>query len=490
MMRKMMLFKLLAPLAALFVLPFAACAKSEPTVITYPAPASEKARTSWSVSVNGKNVDIYKALSPQFEGGEYYFAVFDFDRDAEITVKSAKPLDKAELFPNRIKAKVSEKNRIVFDVAKPPFSAVVIRDERNMPLVIFGNPLEKDAPKAGDKNVVYFGAGVHTPDEIKLSDNQTLYIAGGAVVKSRLRATGKNITVRGRGILSGELSERFSTGNMLDFDKCENLSVRDIVCKDPSGWMFVVRSSKGVEIDNVKLCASRMINDDAIDLCNTSDVSIKNVFARAQDDIIAVKGMGGAESTVGTVISGKPAFGAFLPCNNITIENCLFWTDIANIFRIGFECAASEMADIKVRNIDVPFYAVNCRDPRAFWSKGIIWLQAANAMPMRNVSFENITVRSNGNDMCMLIANPRKIKLTIHADSDKAGKVFDCSLKNFKVYGKKGGFKGTIFIDGVDENSFVKNLSLENFEYFGEKIGADYKHFELGKNNTSGVSIK
>ena len=148
------------------------------------------------------------------------------------------------------------------------------------------------------------------------------------------------------------------------------------------------------------------------------------------------------------------------------------------------------MSDIKVRNIDVPFYAVNCRDPRAFWSKGIIWLQAANAMPMRNVSFENITVRSNGNDMCMLIANPRKIKLAIHADSDKAGKVFDCSLKNFKVYGKKGGFKGTIFIDGVDENSFVKNLSLENFDYFGEKIGADYKHFELGKNNTSGVSIK
>ena len=58
------------------------------------------------------------------------------------------------------------------------------------------------------------------------------------------------------------------------------------------------------------------------------------------------------------------------------------------------------------------------------------------------------------------------------------------------MYGKKGDFKGTIFIDGVDENSFVKNLSLENFEYFGEKIGADYKHFELGKNNTSGVSIK
>lgn len=84
MMRKMTPFKLFAPLAALFVLPFAACAKAEPTVISYPAPASEKARTSWSVSVNGKNVDIYKALSPQFEGGEYYFASFDFDRDAEL----------------------------------------------------------------------------------------------------------------------------------------------------------------------------------------------------------------------------------------------------------------------------------------------------------------------------------------------------------------------------------------------------------------------
>lgn len=128
-----------------------------------------------------------------------------------------------------------------------------------MPLVIFGNPLEKDAPKAGDKNVVYFGAGVHTPDEIKLSDNQTLYIAGGAVVKSRLRATGKNITVRGRGILSGELSERFSTGNMHRLRQMRKPLRARHRLQRPVGLMFVVRSSKGVEIEQRK--ALRLAHD-------------------------------------------------------------------------------------------------------------------------------------------------------------------------------------------------------------------------------------
>lgn len=448
-------------------------------VITYPAPATEKARCSYTITANGKNVDIYRAKSPQFEGGEYFFAYFDFDKDVTIKVTSAKPLDKAELFPAKFKPVSQGKKSLEFAVSKPPFNATVLRDERNLPLVIFGNPIETDIPDPKGENVVFFGAGVHTPPTIQLSDNQTLYIAGGAVVKSRIVAKGKNITVRGRGILDGELFERFSIPPILKFDDCNNLTLRDFIAKDPSGWTLVMTRCDGVKIDNVKICGSRMLNDDAIDICNTSNVEIRNVFARAQDDIIAIKGMSAKSS------DNQPS------CNNILIENCTFWTDIANVFRIGFECSAAEMSNIRVRNIDIPFYAVNYRGPEEFWAKAIVWLQAANNMPIHNISFENIEIRANGNDMCMLLANPRKIGCpSIHKTPDIAGRVYDCSFKDIKVYGRKGKFNGLLYFKGVDANSDVKNITLENIEYFGEKIGRDNKAFVDEKTFTSGIEIK
>jgi len=438
-------------------------------VVTYPAPESEAVQTGFSVYANGQKVDIYKALSPQFEGGEYYFAMFDFEGTVEVKINSNRNLEKSEIFPDKFKVLSKKKNELVFSADKP-FNASILHEERVMPLIIFGNPVERDIPNKDDPNVVYFGAGVHVQKKIALKSNQTLYIAGGAVVKSRIEADGDNIVVRGRGILSGELFPRFSTGNLASFKKCKNLAVRDVVFKDPSGWNFVMKDCDGVAVDNLKICGSRMLNDDAIDICNTSNVKITNTFARAQDDIIAVKGM-----------SGKN------PCENILVENCVFWTDIANTFRIGFECEAEAMRNIVCRNIDIPFYAVNYRGPEEFWAKGIIWLQAANDMPMYDIHFENIRIRSNGNDMCVLLANPR---VTKHNGSKTAGKVYDCSVKNLSVVGKKGNFKGLLYFKGADAERDVKNISLENISYFGEKIDRNYKYLIDEKQFTSGISVK
>ena len=54
---------------------------AETKLVTYPAPQSEKVyQSTYSVYVNDKKLDIYKALSPKFMGGEYYFCYFDFEK--------------------------------------------------------------------------------------------------------------------------------------------------------------------------------------------------------------------------------------------------------------------------------------------------------------------------------------------------------------------------------------------------------------------------
>ena len=67
---------------------------AETKVITYPAPATEKVRPTYKVWVNGKPLDIYKAPSPAYEGGEYFFTYFDFEGEVEVKVFSRKAFTK------------------------------------------------------------------------------------------------------------------------------------------------------------------------------------------------------------------------------------------------------------------------------------------------------------------------------------------------------------------------------------------------------------
>ncbi|PWG68082.1 hypothetical protein DF186_25840, partial [Enterococcus hirae] len=55
----------------------------------------------------------------------------------------------------------------------------------------------------------YFGPGIHRPGYIELTDDETVYIAAGAIVYGGIRAKNvSNIKVLGRGILDGNYEHR------------------------------------------------------------------------------------------------------------------------------------------------------------------------------------------------------------------------------------------------------------------------------------------
>ena len=455
-------------------------------VITYPVPESEIVYGSYKVAANGKAVHLYKALSPKFEGGEYYFCYFDFEGEVEVWVHSTKPFyekqfDKhtanrntkhdfgkytGEVFPPTINVTNKSKHSITFKANKP-FKAIVIRAEQKMPLVIFGNPIEKNPPKPDDPNVIYFEKGVYAPKKaITLESGQTLYIAGGAVVKAPVCVRGNNVKICGRGIISSENRERGLAGVGRIFES-ENVIVKDVIFKDAAGWAFSIYNSKNIVLDNIKLCLGRMLNDDAIDICNSSNVKIKNTFARAEDDIVAIKGIYasghklGRKTTTDTYSKDNN-----LPVENIFVENCIFWTDSANIFRVGFECDAPYFKNIKCKNIYVPFYSGRSK-PSDYWTRAVCLVQPTNATKISDVSFENILVRSNGKDFNMLVAKPSIKK---YGECKECGSIENLLVKDFKVYGTQGSFNGALCVEGEDALHKVKNVRLENINYFGKKI--------------------
>ncbi|MHC4699677.1 MAG: glycosyl hydrolase family 28 protein, partial [Planctomycetota bacterium] len=304
-------------------------ATSGAKVVTYPAPAEENLSNDWQVRAAGKSVDAYTArvLDPPFAGkqwdygGDYAFANFDMSGSVEVRITSKRPLTNVVIRPRSfgIKPKLEDDHTLTLTLDKPRKLSIE-PDGKKAPLLLFANPLETDTAKPGDQDIVYFGPGLHKPEKIVLQSNQTLYLAGGAVVKAEVLVRGDNIRICGRGILDGS-DWKWRTGpvgNLIAIRNSTNVEITGITLRGSSHWSIVPKHCQHVTIRNVKLCNSRVQNDDGINPCNSQDVLITDCFIRSDDDCIALKGLdfGGRNSNV----------------ERITVEHCTLWCDRARIF--------------------------------------------------------------------------------------------------------------------------------------------------------------
>jgi hypothetical protein len=157
-------------------------------IVTYPVPAGEVSSSDYQVQVSGRKIDTYMArvLDPPFAGkrwdfgGPYSFANFDMSGSVVVRITSGRSLRNVVIRPQSygIKPTLVNDHTLTLTLDRPlKFS--VEPDGKKGPLLLFANPIETDAPKAGDENVVYFGPGVHKPEKIVLGSNQTLYLDSG-----------------------------------------------------------------------------------------------------------------------------------------------------------------------------------------------------------------------------------------------------------------------------------------------------------------------
>ena len=444
------------------------------------AVAAEK-ELSYHVQVDGVDVPLYSETvkfgskhpdgKSSFEG-PYWFGSFVITNAVTVTVDCTFPLDKARVLPMSAgiaPSPVSE-NRVSFRADKP-FKISIERDGRMSPLLLFADAPEKGAPASGDPKVRYFGPGVHAAGRIDLSDGETLYLADGAVVNGCVRAKGENITICGRGLLTGDAYPRFKGPGryLLDLVDCRNVVVRDVMLSGSFSWALVLSNCDGALVENVKMMNSNMINDDAVDICNSRNVTVRNSFFRAQDDIIAVKGMG--------VDREAP------PTRDILVEDCVFWTDRANGFRIGYECNTEEMSNIRARNIDVIHCAKDFRAPSDYWSNAIFWLQPSNGIRLSDCLFEDIRVNVDAPGTILAQAEPRVCRCN-GMPYKTAGQVRNCTFRNITVEGMPGkdGKRPPCLIvaRGPSGKENVRNVTFENVTCYGEPAKEDSPFVTVG----------
>ncbi len=442
-------------------------------IVTYPAPKGAALSDQYSVTVNGKPLDVYVAPvwepEPRYEksfGGPYSFAYFDCSGTAVVQVEVRnQPMtrERLRILPESrgILPEITG-SKLSFAVSSP-CQLSIEPDGKNGPLLLFANPLEVDPPKPGDAGVIYFGPGLHLANEIKVSDNQTLYIAGGAVVKGGVAARGKNITIRGRGIIDGLDWERFKgpTGNLISLTLCTDVRVEGVILKDSWAWTFPMWGCRNVRIDNVKIVSARCENNDGIGVCNSQHVVIRNCFVRTDDDCITTKGFGWPERD-------KAKDGD--PVEDVTVSQCVLWTDRAHIWRLGCENWAEGMRRLTFRDIDVIHYV----DP----TNPAIIIQPAEGMVMEDVRFEDIRINGEGQEKLIEIHPAPTIWFRRW---ETPGNVRRVRFADLVVSGNAPADTGSIVVRGCDREHTVRDVSFNNVVRYGEQATATSPNILIGE---------
>lgn len=441
---------------------------SESKIVTYPVPAEELSSSDYQVQVAGHNVDTYMArvLDPPFagnydHGGPYSFANFDMSGSAMVRITSKRSLRNVIIRPRScgIKPVLESDHTISFTLNKPlKFS--VEPDGKKSPLLLFANPIEKDVPKASDEGVVYFGPGVHKPEKILIESNQTLYLAGGAVVKAEVLAKGNNIRICGRGILDGSDWQwrKGPVGNLIAIRNSTDVEINGITLRGSSHWTIVPRNSKRVTVRNVKLCNSRVQNDDGINPCNSQDVLITDCFIRSDDDCVALKGLDfSAENS---------------NVERIIVENSTLWCDRARIFLLGHESRAAFMRNVTFRNLDIIHFTMTP-----------FLLEPGEDMRLEDITIENIRMHAQGQREFIRL----RPVVNQYMRKKVPGFIRNVRFKNITLDGQPGDY--LVQIQGADAEHDVQDVTFENISIVGEKLKKDSNRVHIGK-HTENLQFK
>ena len=304
--------------------------------------AGEPLSGDYEVTADGQKVDVYTArvLDPPFAGkewdfgGPYSFANFDMAGRVTVRIKSTRSLRNTVIRPQAAVASVTvEDDHTLVLTLDGPRKFSVEPDGKKGPLLLFANPLEENPPQPDAPNVIYFGPGIHQAgqDHRRRATRRCTWPAA-RWSKAASLAQGDNIRIAGRGILDGSDWEWRKGPDAARRSRIQgsNVEVSGITIRGSSHWTIVPRNSRHVTVRDVKLCDSRVQNDDGINPCNSQDVLITDCFIRSDDDCVALKGLDLNRRRTATSSGSRS-------------RTRVLWCDRARIFLLGHESRAAFM---------------------------------------------------------------------------------------------------------------------------------------------------
>lgn len=465
-------------------------------VITWPAPAGEAPSADYTVAVNETPVFVYDARvraeilqhdglwthKPDAPGERAAFIIVDLDGPATFTVRPARAFHTATVLPARtgITAAIDGET-ISFTVDRPGPLTLVLDDSDAIPLHLFIGTPETDVPNPDDPDVIYFGPGMHEIETLALRSGQTLYLAGGAVVKATLRPGevgtydekwkvtqysgsvlsidgASKVRICGRGILDGSLVPHPGR-SFISLSQARDIHISGIMLRDAANWNVIIGQSEQVQVEDLRIISGRL-NSDGINSVNSRDVCIRRCFVRNHDDSFAVK-------------AGAPE----PPSEDITVEDCVIWNDWGYAMGPTYETRAP-IRRVMYRRCSV-LYARH-------WCMGV---RVSDSATISDITFTDIEIAGLAQTSWLgglhnaLTTEPKLFSMIIAADcwgqDPDRGRIRDVTLDNITVY---GDHLLASDLSGVDDEHDIRNVTFRNVRLHGQPPVTTVEELRLEQN--------
>ena len=428
-------------------------ANSQNQLVTYPAPEGAELMSNFTVQVReaGKDwrpVDTYMVKVDEVQNTKHNvkkasMSYFDFSGEVEVSVT----FNHGTVRTGRVRplsygiTPCIDGNTMTFKLDRPRNLSVEVNEDIFHNLHLFANPIDEKKPKKlKDKNLIYFGPGIHTfpGDTLNVPSGKTVYIAGGALVKGCIQVVNaQNVKILGRGIV---IPERWAGLRIIN---SKNVLVEGVITTQcPTG------GSDSIAIRNVKSISSYGWGD-GMNVFASNNVLFDGVFCRNSDDCTTVYGT---------------RLGFTGGCKNITMQNSTLWADVAHPIFIGIHGDVENpeiLENLNYINIDI----LDHKETKSDY-QGCLAINAGDNNLIRNVRFENIRIED--------FRQGQLVNLRIFYN-EKYCKAPGRGIENvlFKDISYTGENAEVSMIIGYDKERKVKNIRFENLQINGEVIYDD-----------------
>ncbi|BBC32020.1 Endo-polygalacturonase [Streptomyces graminofaciens] len=430
-------------------------------LVVYPIPSGVPTNTSFAVKARTpggewQTVPVYRARAKQINadtGSGPVFnssvATFDFKGTVEVAVTSSKgAIGTARIRPLSYDTEFTVDGATVsFTLTEPRNLSLEIDGEKFDNLQLHANPIETKCPDPDDPDVIYFGPGLHktTDNVVKVPSGKTVYLAGGAVLTSRIEFHDvQNARLIGRGVLYNSPS-----GVLVEYSK--NIEIDGILVLNPtSGYSVTVGQSQQVTVRNLHSYSHGQWGD-GIDVFSSEDVLIDGVWMRNSDDCIAIY---------------AHRWEYYGDCRNITVRDSTLWADVAHPINVGTHGNTDKPETIEnlvFSNIDI----LDHREPQMDY-QGCIALNPGDSNLLKNVRAQDIRVEDFrwGQLINMRVMYNKSYNTSVGRGIDG---VF---IRNLTYTGTHANPSVMV---GFDADHAIQNVTFQNLVINGKFIGNGMK---------------
>lgn len=346
----------------------------------------------FTVRINGEEAFVHRVYVDMHSVQGASMVAFDLCGEMEIEIEcNIAYAWRYKIRPESLNVRFDYENRkIKFHLDKPVSISVEVNDDIVHNLHIFaqkpilrpqGNLISPgihgdEIINSGETAVLLPGVHFIGGCVLKMKENSSLYLCGGAVLVGSIDCTNlKNVKIYGNGMINLHQYPRYSCFNAISLAHSSSIYIEGISIVNPPHYSVSVGGCTNVSIKDVKSFSCEGWSD-GIDIMSSRDVTVDSVFMRNSDDCIAIYG------------SRWDFYG---DSSSITVKNSTLWADVAHPTNIGchgdYARGGDTIENIHFENIDI----LNHHEPQDDYT-GVFAINVGDGNTAKNISYKNIRV--------------------------------------------------------------------------------------------------